>query len=161
MIYCSLSPISNACMFFLWRRNLRKFDMYRFVRLENKKKAIFECSHHQILLKVGTLLHFSRCYTVVRRKLKLSLVTWFQISKNQFLTIFTDTPRPTLTCTYWRASLQCFFRDYYLLRNASKLEEKNRSYTFSQFDISSNWPSYSYTFNHEIRTKHNENFKLW
>ena len=82
------------------------------------KKAIFECLHHQILLKVGTLLHFSRCYTVVRWKLKLGLVTWFQ------------TPRPTLTYTYQRASLQCYFRDYYLLRNASKLDVKNRSYTF-------------------------------
>ena len=126
-----------------------------------QKKAIFECSHHQILLKVGTPPHFSRCYTVVRRKLKLGLVTWFQISKNQFFTIFIDTPRPTLTYVYRRASLQCFFCDYYLLRNASKLDEKNRSYTFSKFGISSNWPSCSYTFNRKIKTKHNENFKLW
>ena len=125
------------------------------------KKAIFECSHHQILLKVGTLLHFSRCYTVVRRKLKLGLVTWFQISKIHFFTIFIDTPRPTLTYAYRKASLQCYFRDYYLLRNASKLDKKNRSYTFSKFDIWSKWLSCSYTFNRKIKTKHNENFKLW
>ena len=113
-----------------------KMKILKVCGAKKPKKAIYECLRHQILLKVGTLLHFSRCYTVVRQKLKLGLVTWFQISKNQFLKI--DTPGPTLTCTYWRASLQCFFRDYYLLRNASKLDVKNRSYTFSKFDISSN-----------------------
>ena len=113
-----------------------KMKILKVCGAKKPKKAIYECLRHQILLKVGTLLHFSRCYTVVRQKLKLGLVTWFQISKNQFLKI--DTPGPTLTCTYWRASLQCFFRDYYLLRNASKLDVKNRSCTFSKSDISSN-----------------------
>ena len=124
------------------------------------KKAIFECLRHEIL-KVGTLLHFIRCYKVVRQKLTLGLVTWFLISKIQLFTIFIDTPRHILTYTYRRASLQCYFRDYYLLRNASKLDEKNRSYTFSKFDILSNWPYCSYTINRKIKTKHNENFKLW
>ena len=113
-----------------------KMKILKVCGARKSKKAIFECLRHQILLNVGTLLHFSRCYTVVRQKLKLGWVTWFQISKNQFLKI--DTPSPTFTCTYRRASLQCFFRDYYLLRNASKLDVKNRSYTFSKFDISSN-----------------------
>ena len=100
------------------------------------KKAIFECSHHQILLKVGTLLHFSRCYTVVRRKLKLGLVTWFQISKLHFFTIFIDTPRPTLTYAYRKASLQCYFRDYYLQVNWTKRTEVTpfQSLTFRQID---------------------------
>ena len=56
------------------------------------KKAIFESLRHQILLKVGTLLHFSRCYTVVRQKLKLGFVTWSQISTIHFFTIFIETP---------------------------------------------------------------------
>ena len=141
--------------------NRRIYEIWKVCEARKPKQSIFECSRHQILLKFGTLFHFSRCCTVVRWKLKLGLVTWFQISKNQFFIILIDTPSPTITYAYRRASLQCYFRDYYLLRNASKLDEKNRSYTFSKFDISSNWPSCSYTFNRKIKTKHNENFKLW
>ena len=100
------------------------------------KKAIFECSRHQILLKVGTRLHFSRCYTVVRRKLKFGLVTWSQISKIQFFTIFIVMPRPTPTYAYHRASLQRYFSDYYLLRNWMRITEviHFRSLTFRQID---------------------------
>ena len=127
--------------------------------LENQKKRLSHSSH-QILLKAGMLLYFSRCYTVVRRKLKLGLSPGSRSLKFNF-SVFIHMHRPTLTYAYQRASLQHYFRDYYLLRNASKLDDKNRSYTFSKFDISLNWPSCSYTFNRKMKTKHNENFKLW
>ena len=117
----------------------RKMNVLEACWARKLKKAIFECLRHEILLKVCTLLHFIRCYTVVRqKKLTLGLVTWFQISKVHFFTIFIDTPRSNLTYVYRRASPQRYFRDYYLLRNASKFDEKNRSYTFSKFEISSN-----------------------
>ena len=44
----------------------RKMKILKVCGAGKPKKAIFECLRHQILLKVGTLLHFSRCYTVVR-----------------------------------------------------------------------------------------------
>ena len=110
--------------------------MLKVFRARKPKEVIFECLRHQTLLKVGTLLHFSRCYTVVRRKLKFELVTWFQISKIQFFRIFTVTLRPTPTFAYHRASLQRYFSDYYLLRNWIRITEviHFRSLTFRQID---------------------------
>ena len=110
--------------------------MLKVFRARKPKEVIFECLRHQTLLKVGTLLHFSRCYTVVRRKLKFGIVTWSQISKIQLFRIFTVTLRPTPTFAYHRASLQRYFSDYYLLRNWMRITEviHFQSLTFRQID---------------------------
>lgn len=50
------------------------------------KKSIFEHSCPQILTKVGTLLHFSKCYAVVELKLKSDILNWTKLSKTATFT---------------------------------------------------------------------------
>ena len=79
-----------------------------------------------MLIKVGRLLHFSlsTCYGAVGLKLTFGIVIWSKISEIQIFTIFIVTPRHTLTYAYQEVFLQRSFRNYYLLRIASKFEEK-------------------------------------
>ena len=97
--------------------------------------------------KFGTLLHLSlsTCYGAVGLKLTFGIVIWSKISEIQIFTIFIVTPRHTLTYAYEEVFLQGSFCNYYSLRIVSKLEEKNRSYTLSKFDIFLNLPPCNYT----------------
>ena len=128
-----------------WR--VAGFKSERAVGLENLKKKIFKCWRHPMLIKVGTLLYLSlsTCYGVIGQKLTFGIVIWSKISKIQMFTIVIVTPRHTLIYAYQEVFLQWSFRNYYSLRIASKLDEKNRSYTFPKFHISLNWPPCNYT----------------
>ena len=64
---------------FYWQ-NLKNWNLKGLCR-KKIKKSIFEHSCPQILTKVGTLLHFSKCYAVVELKLKSDILNWTKLSK--------------------------------------------------------------------------------
>ena len=134
---CGCWVMKNCFFNEYWKVKSCRVKEWKGCGARKSKKAIFEWWRHPMSNKFGTLLHLSlsTCYGAVGLKLTFGIVIWSKISEIQIFTIFVVMPRHTLTYTYQEVFLQWSFRNYYLLRIASKLKEKSTIYTFSKFVI--------------------------